>query len=102
MNIPVVMPQMGESVAEGTVTKWLKRPGDNVQRDEPLLEISTDKVDSEIPAPATGVVREIRAGGERAVGGGGVPAFREGRGGAVARATLAGGAAERAAARGGP
>ena len=45
------MPQMGESIFEGTITKWLKKPGDKVQRDEPLFEISTDKVDAEIPAP---------------------------------------------------
>src|SRR5579872_4614051 len=55
----VIMPQMGESIFEGTITKWLKKPGDRVERDEPLFEISTDKVDSEIPAPAAGVVREI-------------------------------------------
>src|SRR5436309_11483325 len=54
------MPQMGESIAEGTVTKWMKNVGDRVQRDEPLFEISTDKVDAEIPAPATGVLKEIR------------------------------------------
>jgi 2-oxoglutarate dehydrogenase E2 component (dihydrolipoamide succinyltransferase) len=56
----VIMPQMGESIAEGTITKWLKKVGDAVQRDEPLFEISTDKVDAEIPAPASGVLREIR------------------------------------------
>jgi pyruvate dehydrogenase E2 component (dihydrolipoyllysine-residue acetyltransferase) len=56
----VLMPQMGESIFEGTITKWLKKPGDKVQRDEPLFEISTDKVDAEIPAPATGVLREIK------------------------------------------
>src|SRR5262245_15371069 len=56
----VIMPQMGESIAEGTITKWLKKVGDKVQRDEPLFEISTDKVDAEIPAPASGVVREIK------------------------------------------
>ncbi len=56
----VVMPQMGESIFEGTITKWLKKPGDKVQRDEPLFEISTDKVDAEIPSPATGVLREIK------------------------------------------
>jgi pyruvate dehydrogenase E2 component (dihydrolipoamide acetyltransferase) len=55
----VLMPQMGESVTEGTVTRWLKRVGDRVERDEPLLEISTDKVDAEIPAPATGVLSEV-------------------------------------------
>ncbi|MCC6366627.1 MAG: 2-oxo acid dehydrogenase subunit E2, partial [Bryobacterales bacterium] len=55
----VVMPQMGESIVEGTLTKWLKKVGDRVERDEPLFEISTDKVDSEIPAPATGVLSEV-------------------------------------------
>jgi len=56
----VIMPQMGESIAEGTITKWFKKVGDHVERDEPLLEISTDKVDTEIPAPTTGVLSEIR------------------------------------------
>ena len=55
----VIMPQMGESIAEGTVTKWLKKIGDPVKRDEPLFEISTDKVDAEIPAPIAGVLTEI-------------------------------------------
>src|ERR1039458_987511 len=55
----VVMPQMGESIVEGTLTRWLKKVGDPVQRDEPLFEISTDKVDTEIPAPAEGVLTEI-------------------------------------------
>src|SRR5215207_9451013 len=55
----VVMPQMGESIVEGTLTKWLKRPGDRVERDEPLFEISTDKVDTEIPAPAAGTLSEV-------------------------------------------
>ena len=57
----VLMPQMGESIAEGTVSKWLKKVGDTVDRDEPLLEISTDKVDAEIPSPAAGVLTEILA-----------------------------------------
>ncbi len=60
MPTDVTMPQMGESIFEGTITKWLKKPGDKVQRDEPLFEISTDKVDAEIPAPAAGVLREIK------------------------------------------
>jgi len=60
MPTDVVMPQMGESIVEGTITKWLKKPGDKVQRDEPLFEISTDKVDAEIPAPASGVLQEIK------------------------------------------
>src|SRR5450432_1317766 len=55
----VVMPQMGESIVEGTLTKWLKKAGDTVERDEPLFEISTDKVDTEIPAPASGVLAEV-------------------------------------------
>jgi len=59
-RIDVLMPQMGESIAEGTVSKWLKKIGDQVKRDEPLFEISTDKVDAEIPAPAAGVLAEIR------------------------------------------
>jgi pyruvate dehydrogenase E2 component (dihydrolipoamide acetyltransferase) len=59
-GVDVVMPQMGESIFEGTITKWLKKVGDKVQRDEPLFEISTDKVDAEIPAPAAGVLREIK------------------------------------------
>ena len=54
------MPQMGESIFEGTITKWLKKPGEKVQRDEPLFEISTDKVDAEIPAPASGILQEIK------------------------------------------
>jgi pyruvate dehydrogenase E2 component (dihydrolipoamide acetyltransferase) len=60
MPTDIVMPQMGESIVEGTITKWLKKPGDKVQRDEPLFEISTDKVDAEIPAPASGVLQEIK------------------------------------------
>ena len=59
MSVDVIMPQMGESIAEGTVTKWLKKIGDQVKRDEPLFEISTDKVDAEIPSPAAGVLAEI-------------------------------------------
>src|ERR1700739_1121643 len=60
MPTDIVMPQMGESIVEGTITKWLKKPGDKVQRDEPLFEISTDKVAAEIPAPASGVLRDIK------------------------------------------
>jgi 2-oxoglutarate dehydrogenase E2 component (dihydrolipoamide succinyltransferase) len=60
MAKPVVMPQMGESVAEGTIVRWLKKVGDAVERDEPLFEISTDKVDAEIPSPAAGVVSEVK------------------------------------------
>ena len=60
MAVDVVMPQMGESIFEGTITKWLKKPGDKVERDEPLFEISTDKVDAEIPSPSAGVLKEIK------------------------------------------
>ncbi len=75
MAISVQMPALGESVTEGTVTRWLKQEGDTVERDEPLLEVSTDKVDTEIPSPAAGVLQKIVAqeddtvevGGELAV-----------------------------------
>src|SRR5687768_13908853 len=60
MPTPVVMPQMGESIAEGTIVRWMKKVGDQVDRDEPLFEITTDKVDAEIPAPAAGVLTEIK------------------------------------------
>ena len=60
MPTDVLMPQMGESITEGTITKWLKKPGDTVQRDEPLFEISTDKVDAEIPSPSAGTLKEIK------------------------------------------
>src|SRR5512139_4284247 len=58
-RIDVAMPQMGESIAEGTLSRWLKKVGDAVKRDEPIFEISTDKVDAEIPAPVAGVLAEI-------------------------------------------
>jgi 2-oxoglutarate dehydrogenase E2 component (dihydrolipoamide succinyltransferase) len=61
MSTKVIMPQMGESIAEGTITKWLKKVGDSVERDEPLFEISTDKVDAEIPSPVGGVLLKILA-----------------------------------------
>src|SRR3981081_4694186 len=60
MAVDIVMPQMGESIFEGTITKWLKKPGDKVERDEPVFEISTDKVDAEIPSPSAGVLKEIK------------------------------------------
>ena len=60
MSTEVVMPQMGESIAEGTITKWLKKVGDRVERDEPLFEISTDKVDAEIPSPAAGILTDVK------------------------------------------
>ena len=61
-RIDVIMPQMGESITEGTLSKWIKNLGDEVKRDEPIFEISTDKVDAEIPSPAAGVLAEIIVG----------------------------------------
>ena len=61
----VVMPQMGESIVEGTLTKWLKKPGERIERDEPLFEISTDKVDTEIPSPAAGTLCGDSGGGRQ-------------------------------------
>ena len=61
MSTNVVMPQMGESIAEGTIVRWIKKVGDTVDRDEPLFEISTDKVDAEIPSPVAGVLLKITA-----------------------------------------
>src|SRR6187397_886806 len=60
MPTDVVMPQMGESIAEGTIVRWIKKVGESVERDEPLFEISTDKVDAEIPSPAAGVLTDIK------------------------------------------
>src|SRR5512145_3048651 len=60
MPTNVVMPQMGESIAEGTIVRWIKKVGDQVDRDEPLFEISTDKVDAEIPSPAAGVLTDVK------------------------------------------
>jgi 2-oxoglutarate dehydrogenase E2 component (dihydrolipoamide succinyltransferase) len=60
--VDVVMPQMGVSVSEGTITRWAKSVGETIEADETIVEISTDKVDTEVPAPATGVVRELLAG----------------------------------------
>ena len=62
MAVDVIMPQMGESIFEGTITKLLKKAGDKIERDEPLFEISTDKVDAEIPSPSAGVLKEIKVG----------------------------------------
>src|SRR6516164_6508337 len=59
MSVTVSMPQLGESVTEGTVTRWLKKEGERVEADEPLLEVSTDKVDTEIPSPVSGILRGI-------------------------------------------
>lgn len=88
MPTNVVMPQMGESVAEGTIIKWLKKPGDHVERDEPLFEITTDKVDAEIPSPAAGVLAKILAAENETVAVNTVVAVIDGQ--------IAGGAAESA------
>jgi len=68
MPTSVVMPQMGESIAEGTIVRWIKRVGDQVERDEPLFEISTDKVDAEIPSPAAGILTDIKVAEGETVG----------------------------------
>src|SRR5437588_335662 len=67
MPVSVTMPQLGESVTEGTVTRWLKKEGERVEADEPLLEVSTDKVDTEIPSPAGGVLKSIKVGEDETV-----------------------------------
>src|SRR3954451_14535440 len=67
MAVSVTMPRLGESVSEGTVTRWLKNEGDRVEADEPLLEVSTDKVDTEIPSPAGGVLKSIKGGEDETV-----------------------------------
>src|SRR5215210_2217333 len=67
MSTSVTMPALGESVSEGTVTRWLKQEGDQVNADEPLLEVSTDKVDTEIPSPASGVLTRIVVGEDETV-----------------------------------
>ncbi len=84
MAVDVIMPQMGESIFEGTITKWLKKPGDKIERDEPLFEISTDKVDAEIPAPTAGVLKEIKVGEGKTVPIKTVVAVIEAAGGAAA------------------
>jgi pyruvate dehydrogenase E2 component (dihydrolipoamide acetyltransferase) len=91
MSVDVVMPQMGESITEGTVSKWLKQVGDKIEKDEPLLEISTDKVDAEVPAPGAGVLLEIRANEGETVEVGAVVAVigAEGESGAVVAAPAA-------------
>ncbi len=87
----VVMPQMGESIVEGTLTKWLKKPGDHVERDEPLFEISTDKVDTEIPSPAAGTLAEMLVEEGKTVGINTVVArIDEGGGGAAGPGSEAG------------
>src|ERR1700734_2501331 len=84
MAVDIVMPQMGESIFEGTITKWLKKPGDKVERDEPLFEISTDKVDAEIPSPSAGGLKEIKVNEGQTVPIQTVGAVIDGAGSAVA------------------
>ncbi|MEJ2677708.1 MAG: dihydrolipoamide acetyltransferase family protein [Gemmatimonadota bacterium] len=99
-KIEVPMPQMGESIAEGTVSKWLKKPGDTVERDEPILEISTDKVDAEIPAPAAGTLAEVAVEEGQTVEVGTVVAYIETEQQAGAEAPAGSGAASPAEASG--
>jgi pyruvate dehydrogenase E2 component (dihydrolipoyllysine-residue acetyltransferase) len=89
MAVDIVMPQMGESIFEGTITKWLKKPGDKVERDEPLFEISTDKVDAEIPSPSAGVLKEIKVNEGQTVPIQTVVGVIDGAGGAAAAAPAA-------------
>ena len=84
MPTNVIMPQMGESVAEGTITKWLRKAGEHVGRDEPLFEISTDKVDAEIPSPAAGILSQILVKENETVAVNTVVAVIDGEGDAVA------------------
>src|SRR4051812_39500717 len=89
MSVSVTMPRLGESVSEGTVTRWLKKEGERVEADEPLLEVSTDKVDTEIPAPASGVLQSIKVAEDETVDVGvelAVISDGEGGGGAAAPA----------------
>src|SRR5690554_2817639 len=88
-RIEIAMPQLGESIAEGTVSVWLKEVGDRVERDEPILEVSTDKVDAEIPSPAGGTLVEILVGAGETVEVGTVVALIE-EGSAVAAVSLPG------------
>src|ERR1700756_1952415 len=86
MAVDVGMPQMGEIIFEATITKWLKKPGDKVEPDEPLFEISTDKVDAEIPSPSAGVLKEIKVNEGQTVPIQTVVAVIDGAGGAAASA----------------
>ena len=89
MRVDVVMPQMGESIAEGTITRWIKKVGDKVDRDEPIFEISTDKVDAEIPSPTAGVLVEIKGEEGETVEVNAIVAVIETEGGAEVAATPA-------------
>jgi pyruvate dehydrogenase E2 component (dihydrolipoamide acetyltransferase) len=98
-KIEVPMPQMGESIAEGTVSRWLKQPGDTVERDEPILEISTDKVDAEIPAPSAGTLVDIQVQEGETVEVGTIVAFIDTEGGASSAPGAADGGASKKPAR---
>ena len=99
MSVSVSMPQLGESVTEGTVTRWLKKEGERVEADEPLLEVSTDKVDTEIPSPAAGVLRDIAVGEDETVEvGAQLAVIEEGADAAADGSAGAGGPSESAAA----
>src|SRR5579862_8401973 len=87
MPVNVIMPQMGESVAEGTITRWMKKVGDRVERDEPLFEISTDKVDAEIPSPAAGILTRILVSESQTVEVNAIVAEIDGDGSGVATAS---------------
>src|SRR5919204_294563 len=91
MATPVKMPELGESISEGTITRWLKQEGDRVEADEPLFEVSTDKVDTEVPSPVAGVLKSIKVQADETVqvgaelaeiapGGAAAPEAGEGRG----------------------
>jgi len=100
MSVSVSMPQLGESVTEGTVTRWLKKEGERVEADEPLLEVSTDKVDTEIPSPVSGILRGITVAEDETVAVGAELAVIDETGGEAAEAPAA--AAEAASAQAPP
>src|SRR4030081_2215265 len=102
MSVSVSMPQLGESVTEGTVTRWLKQEGERVEADEPLLEVSTDKVDTEIPSPVSGILRGITVAEDETVAVGAELAVidEEGSAGGAADGSAAGGGAGGAPGRG--
>ena len=107
MSVSVSMPQLGESVTEGTVTRWLKKEGERVEADEPLLEVSTDKVDTEIPSPVSGILRGITVAEDETVAVGAELAVIDDEGSSGAAADAAGtadgpAAAEAPATAGGP
>src|SRR6266571_380884 len=97
MSVSVSMPQLGESVTEGTVTRWLKHEGDHVSADEPLLEVSTDKVDTEIPSPVSGILRGITVAEDETVAVGAELATIDEDGSAEAAPAAGGGADGQAA-----